>query len=363
MKLNLFVSAMLIGGLCLSTTGCALLDKSKKYVVRGSSGEVNESSDEDAQVLTPPKEGGAKSGDKKNKSTGKAVKNKKKKGKGKKQAVSKEELADARRDVAELESAAQGVVAAVDSTAMHGNLLPENFTVNGEWTIYSVRDNIVTGEERPYLTFDIAAKRFYGSNGCNVVNGDLTVGDAQSIALENVISTMKMCQDAPYEYLINLALADVKSFGARQDGTVTFLDLKNAEGSTVMVLRRHNMDFLNGAWKITNINGVPLIPVEGEEVATMTINIPDMKIHGTTGCNIFNGALFIDPDKTDSMQFIDIVTTRMACPPGAHETEVLLALEGVETAKCVDNNTIEMFDVDGKELFKMTRIEFNPAEE
>ena len=95
----------------------------------------------------------------------------------------------------------------------------------------------------------------------------------------------------------------------------------------------------------------------------MTINIPDMKIHGTTGCNIFNGALFIDPDKTDSMQFIDIVTTRMACPPGAHETEVLLALEGVETAKCVDNNTIEMFDVDGKELFKMTRIEFNPAEE
>ncbi len=169
-----------------------------------------------------------------------------------------------------------------------------------------------------------------------------------------------MCQDAPFEYLINLALSDVKSYAARQEGPVTFLDLKGTDGVTVMVLRRHNMDFLNGAWKITLLNGTPLDKEEKE--ATMTINIPDLKIHGTTGCNIFNGTLFIDPDKIDSMQFLNIATTRMGCPPASRETEFLLGLESVETARSLGNDTIGMYDPEGKEIFQMTKINVRPVE-
>lgn len=165
---------------------------------------------------------------------------------------------------------------------------------------------------------------------------------------------MKMCADAQFEYLINLAVSDVRSYTARQEGPVTFLDLKGAEGNTVLVLRRHNMDFLNGAWKVETLNGKALT---GEDDATMTINIPDLKIHGTTGCNIFNGSLFIDPDKINSMQFMDIATTRMMCPPDSRETEFLLGLESVETAKSLDGNTIAMYDTEGNEIFKMHKIE------
>lgn len=229
-----------------------------------------------------------------------------------------------------------------------------DFTINGEWTIYSVRGNLVTGEERPYITFDLAAKRFYGSNGCNYINGDINAGDANALKLDNIISTMKMCADDQYSYLINLALNDVTHFAARQEGSVTFLDMQNAQNQTIIVLRRHNMDFLNGAWKVDTLNGTPL---REEQDGTLVVNIPDRLIHGTTGCNIYNGKLFIDPDKRRSMQFADLATTRMMCAPDSRETEFLLALEAVETGKLTGPDTAALYDQQGNTLFTLTRIE------
>ena len=365
MKSNYYIAAslgiVLTAGLC----GCSVFDKSPKHVVQGSEGKVTAERTEvtsDGPVLTPPKGDVAGKDQGTVKGGSKAVKNKKQKGDA--QAVSQRELAAARKEAAQGNS----LGATVDTKSGNAGTtvkrsLPADFTINGEWTIYSVRGNVITGEERPYVNFDLAAKRFYGSNGCNYINGDLSTGDKDAIRMDNMITTMKMCQDAPFEYLINLAVSDVRGYSARQEGPLTFLDLKGADGRTVLVLRRHNMDFLNGAWKIIELNGTPLTPVAGEDPATMTINIPDLKIHGTTGCNIFNGELFIDPDKVDSMQFMNIVTTRMGCPPGSHETEFLLGLEGVETAKSTGKDTIAMYSTDGKEIFKMVRIEMTQDEE
>lgn len=346
-------------------TGCSIFDKSDKYVVTGSQGKVSSEREAvvpdgaqttDGPVLTPPKEGAQSKQHTSAQTSGKkAVKNKKNKDKA--QGVSQTELAGARKSDSSLTADNEPVGADVNNP--HSTQTPESaglpadFTINGEWTIYSVRGENVTGEERPYITFDLSAKRFYGSNGCNIINGNLELGDKGAIHLTDIISTMKMCHDAPFEYMINVALDDVRSYSARQEGSITFLDLKGAAGNVAMVLRRHNMDFLNGAWKITTLNGTPL---QQEDDATMTINIPDLRIHGTTGCNIFNGNLFIDPDKRHSMQFAEIATTRMMCPPDSRETEFLLALESVESARQTGKDTIAMYDPDGKELFTMERI-------
>ncbi len=373
MKANYYIGVALSAVALLSTTGCALLDKSEKYRVQGSDGTVTEASGaatsqnskSTGRVLTPLKNSSSARGNDGAPSaavSSKAVKNSKKKKKGKNATVSKDELAEARREVAIENAGTDVAVATLGNGAAKTDLtvensLPDDFTINGEWTIFSVRGNQVTGEERPYVNFDLAARRFYGSNGCNIINGDLVLEPKNAIRMENMISTMRMCDDAPFEYLINLAVSDVKSFSARQEGPITFIDLKGADGRTILVLRRHNMDFLNGAWKITALNGTPLAE-DGE----MTIDIPELKIHGTTGCNTFNGALFIDPDKVNSMQFIDIATTRMMCSPESRETEFLLALESVETAKATGKNTVTMFDTEGKELFTMQRLDLRPEE-
>lgn len=230
----------------------------------------------------------------------------------------------------------------------------DEFNINGEWTIYSVRGNLVGGEERPYVTFDLPSKRFYGNNGCNYINGDLEVAPGRELKFTNVISTMKMCQDDQYQYLINLALNDVVKFVPRFEKPITYLDLKDATGRVILVLRRHNMDFLNGAWKVELLNDTPLLQ---DDEATMTFDTSDLKIHGTTGCNIFNGDLFIDPDKTNSLQIIHLATTKMMCAPNSRETEFLVALEDVETAKALDSNTIILSSPEGTPLFRLSRME------
>lgn len=238
-------------------------------------------------------------------------------------------------------------------------LSANDFSLNGEWTIYSVRGNIVTGEERPYITFDIPLKRFYGNNGCNYINGDLSVSANNGVKFSNMISTLKMCQDDQYQYLINLALNDVVSFATRQDNHETMLDMKDESGRTILVLRRHNMEFLNGGWKVLELNGQPLTQ---DDEASITFNTTDLKIHGTTGCNIFNGELFIDPDKTTSLQILQLITTRMACPNDSIETEFLLALESVETAKSTGEKEVTLYNTEGKALFKLSKLELREAD-
>lgn len=319
---------------------------------------ADDSAEISGPVLSPPK-GGASRSKQQNTSTGKAVKNKRQK-KGEtgssSSSVSKKDLEAARREVSAVASAdtySSGDSAKTGQLAV-ANAIPEGFTIGGEWTIYSVRSNLVTGEERPYITLDLGAKRFYGSNGCNYINGDLELDSQGKIALSNIISSQRLCQDAPLEHLINLALSEVRAYKVRQDGNVTYLDLigADAQRGAMIVLRRQNMEFLNGAWKITELIGTPM-----QEEASITIDIEEHRIHGNTGCNIFNGALFIDPDKTDSMQFTDLASTRMSCPDNLRETELLLALEEVETARSAGKNRVAMYSVDGSVLFIMERMD------
>lgn len=346
------------------TPSCSLFKGSSDNKVAGSSGQITSqrTTESSGKTLTPPKNGGAKTapstatepkGVKKGRAEASA--SAAKDNKGKTPAVPAQ--ADNRRPLTEEQAAAT----AANRTPVYNPNLDKDFTIEGEWTIYSVRGNVVTGEERPYITFDLAAKRFYGNNGCNYINGDLVEGADHALRLDNMISTLKMCQDTQFEYLINLAVSDVTSYSARVEGPITFLDLLDGKSTQpVLVLRRHNMDFLNGAWKVDTLNGTPLVTSDGDP-ASLTINITDLQLHGTTGCNLLNGRIFIDPDKKHSLQFVDVATTRMMCPPDSRETEFLLALESVESAKPTSLDTVELTSPDGKQLFTLTRIQL-PAD-
>lgn len=347
--------------LVLAAAPSCSLFKDSSNKVAGSSGQVTAQRTTESKpagkTLTPPKNAGSKSATA-NTEEPKGVKNKNNKGRGEtaaKPSKGKTPVvpgqADNRRPLTD-----SNAPATTEKRPAYNPNLDKDFTINGEWTIYSVRGNVVTGEERPYLTFDLPAKRFYGNNGCNYINGDLVLGENGAIRLDNMISTMRLCNDAEFEYLINLATSDVRSYSARVEGPITFLDLLDGKSTQpILVLRRHNMDFLNGAWKVDTLNGTPLVTEDGEP-ASLTFNITDLQIHGTTGCNRLNGKLFIDPDKKNSLQIVNVATTRMMCSPESRETEFLLALESVESARQTGSDTITLTSPDGTELFTLTRI-------
>ncbi len=241
------------------------------------------------------------------------------------------------------------------STGSQASVPVEN--LGGEWTIYTVGGKKVTGENRPYINFSMDDHRIYGSNGCNIINGDFATPSGTSLKISNVISTMMACPDAKFEQAINKGLDAVCSYSIVKKGHEFYLDLKNSNGVTVMTLRKHNMDFLNGTWEVKSINGKEYNNPDME----MVIDIQEQKLHGNSGCNIMNGSLSINPDKSNSIQFLDIATTRMMCPEAnmKAETALLVALDSVEYAKKGKNDTVIMSDKNDQPIIILKKVDVN----
>lgn len=229
----------------------------------------------------------------------------------------------------------------------------------GEWTVADVNGKGVVGDTRPYVIFDTTAiapiMKYYANNGCNVLNGKLEVSTKGIMKKASEgLSTMMFCPDAPYEMGINLALETVASFSIEKIAQDYLLYMKNAEGNTMMILRKSDISFINGAWTVTKINGKAVKPDAGIE---MVIDIPELKVHGNTGCNILNGQLFVDPDKQNSLQFTNLATTRMACPDAELEQQFLVSLEQVETViPGKDDDTALLKDKSGNVMLELKRL-------
>ena len=118
------------------------------------------------------------------------------------------------------------------------------------------------------------------------------------------------------------------------------------------------MDFLNGNWQITSVSGKK---IEGDD-ATLFIDIAELKVHGNTGCNFFNGQLFINPDKSNAIDFSNLITTRMACPNMEQESAILLALEDAATAIEGSEGRVMLLNTSGKELMTLKPLPIQTEE-
>lgn len=242
---------------------------------------------------------------------------------------------------------------ATESEVVESQIKLSKKLLNGEWVIYKVGSKKVEGDERPYLNFSVADNRFYGSNGCNIVNGDFTVEQGRRISLGNVISTQRYCAEAEHDVEINKALGEVYSYSIERKGNEYYLLLYNSGNEGLLTLRKHNMDYLNGAWRVMSIKGKSC----DDEGVQLLIDIPELRIHGNTGCNILNGTLYIDPDKEDAIQFQQIVTTRMACDNAKRETSFLIALEEVDVCRKGKDDTAVMYDNDDNVVIVLKKID------
>lgn len=204
--------------------------------------------------------------------------------------------------------------------------------LDGMWTLRSINGVTLSAangdrdENRPYINFDGRTGKFYANDGCNTINGDFSAQQNQSLSLNLLLSTMMMCPDARYEQQFKEGLANTTSFNVEQNDGENILSLYNEKKKLIMTLVRPMTDFLNGSWKVVAINGKYI----SNDGVKMVIDIPELKVHGNTGCNIFNGSIFVDPDKAGSIQFQQVGVTRMLCPDMETESAFLVALESVE---------------------------------
>ena len=126
----------------------------------------------------------------------------------------------------------------------------------------------------------------------------------------------------------------------------------NSKGNVIMVLKRHNLDAMNGAWLVKEINSENV----SELGMRLVIDAVMQSIHGDTGCNIINGIITLDPTKDMAIQFEDLISGENDCESIDNETDLLLALETTVSCKRINQYEMALLDNKGNIVIMLQRI-------
>lgn len=230
-------------------------------------------------------------------------------------------------------------------------------TLGGHWFINTVGSITLQGyddEEWPFVEFVPAEGRFYGNNGCNVINGSYHVDGGQSLTLSNLATTMRLCESDSLEFPIARALDATRSFSVNTTRQgLTMLNLQNAKGATVMTLSKSDIEFLNGAWRVTEINGDK---IENPDVR-LVFDTAENKVNGDTGCNRLKGDILREAKSAGSLSISNLSTTRRMCPDLNVEQSLLIALEEVNTAQRGDKGSVDLLSGSGRIVIHLTKLD------
>lgn len=110
---------------------------------------------------------------------------------------------------------------------------------------------------------------------------------------------------------------------------------------------------LEGKWNVVEVKGEKLME---EGLPQMNFNMAENKLHGNTGCNIFNTTVNLDSSDVSSITINPAATTMMACPNMEVEGKVLQAMEEVKGVKAGKNeNEMCLVDQSGNVLFVLQK--------
>lgn len=227
----------------------------------------------------------------------------------------------------------------------------------GEWIVISAKGRSISPkEERPYLNFSASDHKLYGNLGCNIVNGDYSLSGKKRLSFSNVSATEKFCGDISDESNILDGISKTESYSVYKKDGLSFLDLTDKNGKVLIHAKRHNAYILSGVWKVSKIKKQDIDDYSVE----LVIDVPELKLHGNSGCNILNGSIGLDRNKDWFIQFQSIITSRMACDEKtmAVERDLLVALEEVEIIKRENDDTIKLLDKNNKEVLTLKKLDY-----
>lgn len=248
----------------------------------------------------------------------------------------------------------ENVIADVDQPMREVTITDPAKQLYGEWDIVMLRNKKkVYARERAYLYLDFAGgNKVYGNNGCNTINGTFQLS-GNNLKFNDFISSSESCHNVTNEKTIMHALADTRRFTMETQYTAQYLNLMNSKGNVILVLKRHNLDAMNGPWLVKEIDSENV----SELNMRVVIDAEMQTIHGNTGCNIINGIITLDPSKDMAIQFEDLHSgDNEECEEIDTETDLLLALERTESCKRINQYEMALLDNKGNIVIVLQRI-------
>ena len=114
---------------------------------------------------------------------------------------------------------------------------------------------------------------------------------------------------------------------------------------------------LDGEWVVVEMNSKPL--AAGENQPVMRLDILRRGLSGNAGCNRLMGQIEYDSDHRNIIRFLQVATTRMACPDMSVERAFLEALDKVARFEAVGEEApvrrVALFGTKGEKLLELTK--------
>ena len=207
---------------------------------------------------------------------------------------------------------------------------------------------VLTGSE-PTIEFGVDGQTVSGSTGCNLYTGDVTIGPG-TISVAQVAVTERGC--IPQEIMEQEALfleILTSADGFRVANGI--LELKSTEGSVSFIEPGPVVDaaFDGTAWTLdTLIDGEVAMSILAATTPSLTVDIGEGSMQGTTGCNGFGGAVGIEGSWFTVTQ---MSWTEIGCEPDImrQETFILDVLQNAERYE-IEGDHLTIFRNEGRSL-------------
>lgn len=110
---------------------------------------------------------------------------------------------------------------------------------------------------------------------------------------------------------------------------------------------------LEGKWKVVELKGEKILE---EGLPQMDFDMAANKLHGNSGCNIFNTTVTLDPNDVSAITINEGASTMMACPNMDLEMKVLKSMGEVKSVKAgKSDDEMLLVDQDGNVLFVLDK--------
>ncbi|MDN4754145.1 META domain-containing protein [Porphyromonadaceae bacterium W3.11] len=256
--------------------------------------------------------------------------------------------------------------------------------LKGEWSIIEANGQQIQ-LENAFIGINPESKTIYGNSGCNNIFASIDTDDhPNEIEIEDLASTLSLCEHSDVEMSIQNALNKVEKFELSKDGKE--LKMYDEDKAVVLVLQKRSDDLkdissnqdtndlntpslsdqtiikpseLDGEWSVLQVGDLIIKEQKLQKEPVIGFDIDKLSIGGNLSCNSFSSSIsFSDEDSEDyDPTWIDIeaiMTTRMACENMDVEQALAKALSDADHFYMNEDGTVSFY-AGGEEVVVLTR--------
>lgn len=256
--------------------------------------------------------------------------------------------------------------------------------LKGEWSIIEANGQQIQ-LENAFIGINPESKTIYGNSGCNNIFASIDTDDhPNEIEIEDLASTLSLCEHSDVEMSIQNALNKVEKFELSKDGKE--LKMFDEDKAVVLVLQKRSDDLkdissnqdtndlntsslsdqtimkpseLDGEWSVLQVGDFIIKEQKLQKEPVIGFDIDKLSIGGNLSCNSFSSSIsFSDEDSEDyDPTWIDIeaiMTTRMACENMDVEQALAKALSDADHFYMNEDGTVSFY-AGGEEVVVLTR--------